>query len=57
MGPKDHAHEALQHVRRRESPVIPVIDDGILVGLLTQENIVDAIMVRAAARQFGGSRS
>jgi CBS domain-containing protein len=46
--PSDSAQSAFDRLRAGTCPVIPVVDDGTLVGLLTFDNISEAIMVRNA---------
>ena len=42
--------EALDRLRSSRLPALPVVDGGILVGLLTLDNITDLLMVRRATR-------
>lgn len=47
----DSAWQAGQLLRGGSCPLIPVVEDGVLVGLLTGENFSEAILVRGALAQ------
>jgi Zn-dependent protease len=44
----DPARQAWQALRAGDRPFIPVVENGVLIGLLTPENVPEAILVRAA---------
>jgi len=48
VSPEEGLEAALARVRPERSRTLPVMDDGLLVGLLTAENIGELFMIRAA---------
>ena len=46
--PEENLDTALDTLRASHLPLLPVISDGRLIGLLTSENVLDAIMFRRA---------
>ncbi|HSQ57109.1 MAG TPA: site-2 protease family protein [Gemmata sp.] len=48
--PGEMLDPALSRLRESECPVMPVMDDGRLVGLLTTENVGELVMIREAVR-------
>lgn len=53
--PAEPLDRALNRLRANECPVMPVLDDGRLVGLLTPENVGELVMIRQAVRARRGS--
>jgi CBS domain-containing protein len=49
---RDAAYGRLQ---QRVCPVLPVLDGGRVVGLLTEENVPEYVMIRSAWRRADGS--
>jgi CBS domain-containing protein len=50
-GPEDDLDAALQTLRSSHLPLLPVLGEGRLIGLLTSENILEALMFRRALSQ------
>lgn len=50
----DLLDDVLDRVRESGCPMVPVLRDGRLVGLLTQDNMAELMMVRQAIRGRGG---
>ncbi|MCW5552756.1 MAG: site-2 protease family protein [Verrucomicrobiae bacterium] len=48
VSPDEALESALARVRPEKSRTLPVISDGVLVGLLTAENVGELFMIRAA---------
>jgi Zn-dependent protease/predicted transcriptional regulator len=48
--PAEPLDRALSRLRANECPVMPVLDNGRLVGLLTPENVGELVMIRQAVR-------
>ena len=48
---------ALERLQQAEVPVIPVVRDGTLVGILTMENVAEILMFRSAERREETSRA
>ncbi len=52
FGPHDSLEDSVARGKTYESPVIPVISDGRLVGLLTMENVSEYVLIQNALREF-----
>lgn len=50
LHPNHAARDAINALRSTDCPIIPVLDHGHLVGLITQDNLSEAMMVRGALR-------
>lgn len=48
--PREALHRALSRLNETGCPVMPVVDDDRLVGLLTAENVGELVMIRRAVR-------
>jgi CBS domain-containing protein len=48
--PGDSLDGALSKLKESECPVMPVVEEGGLVGLLTVENVGELVMIREAVR-------
>jgi Zn-dependent protease len=48
---QDMLHRVFQHMREADCPIVPVVRDGRVVGLITLENIGEFMMIRSALRQ------
>jgi Zn-dependent protease/predicted transcriptional regulator len=46
--PGEDLHEALNRLRSSKLPLIPVIENGLLIGLLNSANVIEAMMIRQA---------
>jgi CBS domain-containing protein len=44
----ENLDEALERMRELDLPLMPVVDEGKLVGLVTPENTVEFILIRRA---------
>jgi Zn-dependent protease len=51
VAPGEGLDAALARVRPEKSRTLPVVNDGVLVGLLTAENVGELFMIRAALAQ------
>jgi Zn-dependent protease/CBS domain-containing protein len=54
--PREMLESALARLQAGKCPVMPVVRDGELVGLLTPENIGELLMIRGALRRPASSR-
>ncbi len=55
--PREMLDGAVHRLQRGSSPMVLVLQDGRLVGLLTAENVAEFVMVRTALTQGPGSAS
>ncbi len=55
MRPRDPAARALKELHAARCPLIPVVENGAIVGLLTPDNVAEAIMIRGALAQQRGA--
>lgn len=53
--PTDELDMALQSLRSSQLPLLPVLQDGRLIGLLNSENVLEALMFRRALGKPAGS--
>lgn len=52
FSPDDSLEDSVARGKTYESPVIPVISEGRLVGLLTMENVSEYVLIQNALREF-----
>ncbi|MCB0569165.1 MAG: site-2 protease family protein [Phaeodactylibacter sp.] len=50
LSPGMPLNEAYEEMSRKKLPICPVFDNGNLIGVLNQENIMEAIMIESAKR-------
>jgi stage IV sporulation protein FB len=54
--PREMLESALARLQAGTCPVLPVVREGELVGLLTPENVTEFLMIRGALRRPASSR-
>jgi Zn-dependent protease len=54
--PSETLIHAVERLRGSECPVLPILRDGRVIGLLTMENVGELLMVRGAERAHGTPR-
>lgn len=54
-GPGDSLDSAFDTLRASQLPLLPVLEDGRLIGLLNSENVLEALMFRRALSQRPGA--
>jgi Zn-dependent protease len=55
VGERDLLDAAVTRLQECHCPVLPVLRDGTLVGLLTAENVGEFVMIRSALRRAGAA--
>jgi CBS domain-containing protein len=53
--PTDPADRVYRDLQTGECPLVPVLDNTALVGLVTRDNVAEALLVRDAMQRHGGS--